>query len=86
MALVGLVPLAVTAGLMALSRYDMKYAATSLLTFYTSVVAETTGALALAVMFYSEINHNTNISPQWFGSLTSWAVDRRLSVLCSALL
>lgn len=65
-ALVGLLPVAVTAGLMAASRYDMRYAAASLLTFYTSAVAETTGALALAVALYSEVHRNSNISPQWY--------------------
>jgi hypothetical protein len=65
-ATVGLLPVALTAGLMAASRYDMRYAAASLLTFYTAVVAETTGALALAVTLYSEVHRNANISPQWF--------------------
>jgi hypothetical protein len=65
-ATVGLLPVALTAGLMAASRYDMRYAAASLLTFYTAVVAETTGALALAVTLYSEVHRNANISPQWY--------------------
>jgi hypothetical protein len=73
---VGLLPLVVYSSLTAavMGFPDLRvFLILVVLLYHTSTMARTTGALALAVMLYSEADRSTNISPYWYVS------DRRTS-------